>query len=232
MNKTIPGLYCLSGLDADDLNIILPPVLLADLGSARSLVNEAIIEANRSTKQGRDGGYFEALQKCLSQHGIQTLAAVENLGTRPWDGDCIDVLGDMASADPPPDGFVQVKITNVSDVFEHQDDESLLCTISGEDPNVEYAIDPDHIAQIDVVAMSVEFPRSDRYGVPDCCSDRGGRQYLRDLGFRVASSVEVYSEDSGDDTPVQISLTCRVPREILQMVQTDSNDSLPSPTGH
>lgn len=225
MNVNIAGLYRLTGLDADDLNIILPTALIEDVGGlarARALINEAIVEANRATNQGRDGGYFEELQSRLAQHGIQTLAEIESLGTLPWDSDCEDELGDMALANPPEDGFATVEITNVADVFEHQDDESMLCTIVGDDSTVEYSIDADSVAKIDVISMSVEFPRSDRYGVPDCSTDRGGRQYLRDLGFRVPSSVDVEGSDSGDDTPVQIRLVCRVPRELLNPIETES----------
>ena len=226
-NVNIPGMFRLGGLDGDDIQILLPAELIADLTAARSAVNEAILTANRVTRQGRDGGYFEALQEALFKSGIQTVAEIEALGTRPWDDDCTDELGEIGAEED----MVEVVISNVAAVFEHGDDDQMLCEIEGDETHASYAIDADAdiVLRLHPTSIEVTFPRSDKYGVPDISTDRGGRQYLRDLGFLVPSSVEVNSMDSGDDSPTQISVTCKVPRELLQPAPVCSDSSAERP---
>jgi len=212
MEKTIPNLFRLQGANGVYLHVFLPDALMRDLPRAAEQINQAIEKANLLTHQGHDGSYFETLTGLMGADGIEFLAEPPLLLTTPWDSDCTEALGDLTDCD-------QVTIHNVAEVFEFGDDELLTCEDGDGRP---YCIDPKCIAQLRVVSMNVTFPRVDRYGVPEYATDRGGREYLRGLGFRLGPGVEVNAVESGDDSCSTVELVCNVPRHLLQPLPVSS----------
>lgn len=197
-------------VDGAALECILPESLAKDWTLARQVVDNAIVEANRTTSQGADGDYFDCLSALLEQAGIQALKSPASLGNaRAWDSDCLDVLGDMLTHG----GGTEVTITNAPDVFEHRDADVLdafICA-SGE----EVSINAEHAKQIRVMRIEVAYPRSDRYGVPETASDRGAREYVRGMGFLVPPEVDVFPTDTRDSTPMSFKITALVKDDLL-----------------
>ena len=202
------GLFTMVGTDQSTKVFVRLPVGFS-IDAAKGLINAAIIETNRETQQGANGNYFETLQEKLAAHHIDLRSEPESLHTRyAWDSDCVDVLGEDLSE------RTSVAIDNVASVLEHQDDDMLIGTVGESGEAVQ--IDPSHVNQIRVFEVDITYPRADRYGVPECATDTGARKYLADLGFIVASNLEVNTEDSGDDSAITIEVKAYVRDEHIQ----------------
>lgn len=64
------------------------------------------------------------------------------------------------------------------------------------------------------IELDVEFPRSDRYGVPDEATVSGAREWLWNEGFCVYDSFEIDSSDRGDDGMMTCTVVVLVPAEL------------------
>lgn len=63
------------------------------------------------------------------------------------------------------------------------------------------------------------YPRSHKYGVPVTATDDGARKFIvQHLGFCCSRDLEIYTEDTGDDSGESFELECLVPRKLLQPV--------------
>jgi hypothetical protein len=206
------GIVKILGEDDDNPILIqLPRHLMRDHSLAAQKVDEAIVEANRVSQQGRDGAYFETLQAELAKAAIRTLhePSVLHLKYR-WDSDCSDVLGDMLD-----DAQTDVVISNITAVFEHGDDQMLKIDSTSDDEQPSL-IDPDNCTLINIERVKITYPRGDRYGVPEAATDSGARRYLRSLGFRVPAELEIEAKDSRDDTPMQLTIWGKAPDSIIE----------------
>lgn len=198
-------------VDEEPLSVFLPASL--DLKSAAALVDMAIVRANLATAQGSKGNYFAALKVELAEHGIICEERPPTLVTKhQWDSLCMKDLGNLITAGRE-DEFTRVDIINIDDVFEHGEADRLECTPT--EGGGTLLLDQQHISQLHIERFVVTYPRSDRYGVPECATDSGARKYLRSLGFRVDDSLEVESDESGDDSPLHFSLTVNAPTALL-----------------
>jgi len=206
-------------VDDEPLSVFLPASL--DLKSAAALVDLAIVRANLATAQGSKGDYFAALKVELAEHGIVCEQRPQTLVTKhQWDDLCMEELGNLITAGREHE-FTRVDIINIDDVFEHGEADRLECTPT--EGGGTLLLDQQHISQLHIEKFVVTYPRSDRYGVPECATDSGARKYLRSLGFRVDNSLDVESDESGDDSPVHFSLTVNAPTELLVPMDDDSN---------
>lgn len=207
------GIVQIPSINQDQpLLIQLPAHLMLDFSLASAKIDDAIVETNRLTQQGRDGTYFETLQAELAKVSIRTLDIPRVLHSKHcWDSDCTDVLGNMSEADQ-----TDVEITNALAVIEHGD-EDMFSLESGSE------IDPSHRLLININRIKITYPRSDRYGVPDCATDAGARMYLKDLGFHASDYVEVETEDSGDDTPMQLTIWGKAPDNIIETPESETS---------
>lgn len=196
----IPG-----SADDQPLLIQLPGNLMRHLSVATKKVEDAIVETNRLTQQGRNGEYFETLQAELAKASIRTLDKPRVLRVKHyWDSDCKDVLGDMLTVTQ-----IDVAITNALAVIEHGDEDVFYLESGSE-------IDPSNRLLINIDRIKITYPRPDRYGVPDCATDAGARNYLKYLGFRVPNNFELEVDDSGDDTPMQLTIWGKAPESIIE----------------
>jgi hypothetical protein len=59
--------------------------------------------------------------------------------------------------------------------------------------------------------LDVRYPRGERYGVPVEASQQGGERWTKDMGFVLGGEFEVWGEDSGDDSTIQMTLTVQAP---------------------
>lgn len=59
--------------------------------------------------------------------------------------------------------------------------------------------------------LEVKYPRGERYGVPVEASQQGGERWAKDMGFVLGPDFEVWGEDTGDDSTIQMMVTVQVP---------------------
>lgn len=210
------GIVQIPGIAEDHpLLIQLPGHLMRDFSLARTKIDDAIVETNRVTQQGRNGEYFETLQAELAKASIRTLEQPTVLTLKHyWDSDCQDVLGDMSE-----DAQTDVVITNVLAVIEHGDEDVFYLDSGSE-------IDPSNRLLINIDRIKITYPRPDRYGVPDCATDAGARKYLKDLGFRVPNNFELEVDDSGDDTSMQLTIWGKAPESIIETPEPQASRQL------
>jgi hypothetical protein len=69
-----------------------------------------------------------------------------------------------------------------------------------------------------VIEAEVQYPRSDRFGVPAEATSEGFTQFIWEEGFRIAKTLEVFGEDSGDDTPMSCIINVAIPEDVYAQV--------------
>lgn len=196
-----------------DGNLPVLLVLPAGMGeeAAVAAMNHAVDQANIDTGNGssKEVDYFEVLQEHLVRAGVVMTDGVRTLNSTPWDADTVvePSLGD-------PD-YLDVVFRS------HEDEPDTLADtveLQGDGVQLQVVDTPKH--RMFCSALDITYPRGDRYGVPDAATDRGGREYVRAIStFVPGTNFEVYSEDSGDDTPMRFTMTCRVHKDDLMPVE-------------
>lgn len=62
----------------------------------------------------------------------------------------------------------------------------------------------------EALSLTVEFPRSSRYGVPSEATQAGGEEWAKSMGMVLAEDFDVQGEDTGDDSCMRFRVTARV----------------------
>ena len=65
---------------------------------------------------------------------------------------------------------------------------------------------------------TIEYPRGDRYGVPEEATESGCREWLWGMGFKVDTRFDAYGCDRGDDGMASVELVLSVPPSLHQEV--------------
>lgn len=73
------------------------------------------------------------------------------------------------------------------------------------------AVDMEVIGRGVAHRLEVRYPRAERYGVPVEASQQGGERWAKDMGFVLGKDFEVWGEDSGDDSTIQLTVTVQAP---------------------
>jgi len=203
--------------DADQGN---EPVLLVILGkmddkAAADMISVAVVEANQESDQGRTGTYFEALQERLAAHGVAMSCGLEQLRCKPWDSD------EMSEPELNHPDWLEVVLRSSDDEPDELDE---VGTIGEDGPQVTIVDKPAH--PLFCRLLEIEYPRGDKYGVPEAATERGGRVYVRQISVCVlASDFDVFSRDRGDDGAMTFSMTCRIHKDDL--IEVEQNKEQP-----
>jgi hypothetical protein len=218
-SQTKPVLQCLrhveaSGEDAEDpILAVLPPGM--PTAQASDLINQAVIRAQALSADGEGAPYFEALQESLACGGIEITGSIENMESGPWDISHV-IPPEPHDQDLMDDDPEWVRVTVSGPAFQDSDtdwemrleDKSAVEFVEGDQPFIGF-----------VRSLTYNFPRSDRYGVPEAATDSGARQFIVDeLGFACSRDLVVYGCDSRDDTPANFYAECIMPRDVLRVV--------------
>lgn len=202
-----------SGEDADEpVLAIIPPGMQED--KARSFMKDAVVRAVSISGDGEGLDYFEALQESLQKVGIVIQQEIRNLESGPWD---------VAEMPPEPDRVDDddpewVKVTVSGSAFQDDSEQWEMVLVDGTE--VQF-IDPDAIHPFIgyVTELTYQFPRIDRYGVPDEATPAGARNFVVDeLGFACSRQFEVLAVDTRDDSISSFSADCLMPRDLLRPV--------------
>lgn len=65
----------------------------------------------------------------------------------------------------------------------------------------------------------VEYPRGDRYGVPEEATDEGCKEFLWGQGFALSTTFEAFGEDTGDDSMATCELGIYIPEELIARIR-------------
>jgi hypothetical protein len=74
-----------------------------------------------------------------------------------------------------------------------------------------------------VAEATVEFPRSDKYGVPEESTDSGMREWLWREGFAITPDICMNGEDRGDDGAMSCDLAAYLPAELVAKIRKSVN---------
>jgi hypothetical protein len=181
------------------------------------IMNAAIVEANKATNAGADGGYFEALHEQLAASGVAMQQGIDRLECKPWDDDSMgeDEVSEPPAADPD---WVEVEFASENVEGDH------LLSLTGKTSAgelVEIREDATVLGFVD--ALHVIYPRSSRYGIPQCATGQGARDFIREItAFGTSTDFEVVTTDGGDDSPMSFMMKVRVHKDCLQSVEARS----------
>lgn len=130
-----------------------------------------------------------------------------------------------AASEPENAGFREVDTlaTNVlcigTTMFDEEEPWFLMADVGGGYFERERELDDEELDILQREGVVVEglvlHPRVDRYGTPDVAITRGFLEWLhQEQGLSTCSSerFELYSEDTGDDSPATCVLTVRLPK--------------------
>jgi hypothetical protein len=78
----------------------------------------------------------------------------------------------------------------------------------------------DEFLEVAIVAEAeVEFPRADKYGVPEEATHNGCREWLLEQGFALANGIDISGRDTGCDGMEVCQIAAFVPEELVQRIR-------------
>lgn len=196
--------------------LILPPKLTNE--DAVTQMDAAIQSAGIETNNGMDDDYFTALGASLAKCNIALteLDAVSKLHCRPWDEDSRESEPEQGDPD-----WVVVEFGSSDD----EPDELAPTGTTSEGKTVEFIEGVTWRAFCD--ELTLEYPRSDKYGTPEAATDKGAREYVRDaIGALPANDFQVFAEDRGDDGVVTFTMKMRVHKDCLRECEVEQDDNV------
>lgn len=178
-------------------------LLLSALG--RSSIDEALL-ALMLQGVADDSEKSSLLQK-VQQNLAKLQEVADNLEHKVW-----QAMGFNRVADTLPVGGTQYLLE--CQMFDDEPDWVMRY------PDIE--LDDDLMTAIReqgvVTDITVEFPRSDRYGVPEEATDNGAQEWLWVEGFQVSNTLEVNGEDRGDDGVMSCKIRIYLPVDLANRV--------------
>lgn len=217
--KTRPVLESLryvaaSGEDAEDPVLVMIPPEMSEI-EAKEFMKGAVARAVSISGDGVGLNYFEALQESLQKVGISIQQEIPNLESGPWDLAMAVLPEPDRVADDDPEW---VKVTVSGSAFQDGSEPWEMVLVDGTE--VVFA-DPDAAYPFIgyVTELTYNFPRGDRYGVPEEATQSGARTFVVDeLGFACSRTFELYAVDTRDDSTSSFSANCLMPRDLLRPV--------------
>lgn len=120
-------------------------------------------------------------------------------------------LGFNRLAKRSPAGYLPVALTAIM-----YDDEQAWCAGSTE---LSAELLSEVLSKGVLTVLSIEFPRSDRYGVPQEATFAGAQEWLWNEGFCVLEDFDLESADRGDDGMMSCTATVLVPPELAAQLE-------------
>lgn len=71
----------------------------------------------------------------------------------------------------------------------------------------------------------IDYPRGDRYGVPEEATDPGCREWLWAQGFALSTEFDVFGKDTGDDSMMVCHLAVHLPQELVDRIRDAAEQS-------
>lgn len=203
-----------------DAALMIVPPDVGDDQAAQALA-DAVRFAAAATADGQTGTYFEALQAELARKsGAFITDQMHQLTTEvAWD-ECVFPDEPESLPDKGDDEWARVRFTNPAD----------LSALDGEISDGEL-LDGSGLVRLQddaagfigfVTSITYRYPRAEKYGVPSCATDDGAREFIvKGLGFACSKDLEIFAEDTGDDSVESFVIECTVPRSVLAPLQLD-----------
>lgn len=161
--------------------------------------------------------HSEVLELVARLNGAHNWNALQNRGPQTS-------VEDLAASEPAKPGFREVDTQATQVVFigttMFDDDEPwfLMAALGGGNFERGRELEDAELELLQREGVAVEglvcHPRADRYGLPDVAFTRGLLEWLHDeqgISSCVANRFELFSEDTGDDSPATCVLTMRLP---------------------
>lgn len=204
--------------NVEPILVVIPPELTEE--KAVEAVNTAIKEAGLRSGNGLHSEYFEEFSAQLAHWNIAVESALPVLRANPWDMDSYEEEPDLSA---PESQWVAV----VWESSEEEPDElapfGTTAPLNGGDP-VCVEIKDDVFFRAFCFEMELKYPEGTKYGVPECATDDGARDYVKhSLGVLPAKNFQVYAEDTGDSSPMRFVLRMAIHKDCLREVPRENH---------